>query len=187
MAETASGIAAVPGALETGGAQPQVVDNGGCTPELFSKWYYRILRFGSMGAALALGLCSIAGFGSDMLALGAKGVFFQYVFALVGLIWALLLFAAEFSYLKFRKYFGFLRKRLGRAIMHCLLGTLCILFGNQNTSVIIVLLVGCVMVFLGLMHLGALFPCVIQEIQSDDPAQMTREQYHAQVQPLSVV
>ncbi len=33
-------------------------------------------------------------------------------------IWGVLLFAAEFAYMKFRKYFGFLRKRLGRAIMH---------------------------------------------------------------------
>jgi hypothetical protein len=69
-------------------AEPQYIDQGGCTPEVFSKWYYRILRFGSLGISLALVLCSITGFSSmftDYLGLGARGLFFQFVFALIGL------------------------------------------------------------------------------------------------------
>lgn len=69
-------------------SQPIVVDNGGCTRELFSKWYYRILRFGSLGVTMALVICSMIGFSSlttDVLGLGAQGLLFQFVFALIGL------------------------------------------------------------------------------------------------------
>jgi hypothetical protein len=69
-------------------SQEIVVDNGGCTRELFSKWYYRILRFGSLGVTMALVLCSMIGFSSlttDVLGLGAQGLLFQFVFALIGL------------------------------------------------------------------------------------------------------
>ncbi len=68
--------------------QEIVVDNGGCSRELFSKWYYRILRFGSLGVTMALVMCSVIGFGSlttDVLGLGAQGLLFQFVFALIGL------------------------------------------------------------------------------------------------------
>jgi hypothetical protein len=170
-------------------AEPQYIDQGGCTPEVFSKWYYRILRFGSLGISLALVLCSITGFSSmftDYLGLGARGLFFQFVFALIGFIWGILLFMAEFAFLKFRRYFGFLRKRIGRAIVHSMLGTLCILFGYQSTSVVLVMVVGCIMVFFGLMHFGALFPCVIAEIQSDDPSNMTKEEYQQQLQQFTI-
>ena len=59
-----------PGGADAGNAEAHMApgppqrndDNGGCTKELFSKWYYRILRFGSMAITVALILVCIAGF-----------------------------------------------------------------------------------------------------------------------------
>jgi hypothetical protein len=75
--------------------------------------------------------------------------------------------------------------------------------------VVLVMVVGCIMVFFGLMHFGALFPCVVHfsfqssdsvayiisssfnrcviaEIQSDDPSNMTKEEYQQQLQQFTI-
>jgi hypothetical protein len=75
----------------------------------------------SVLTAITLGcVCAYAmsDMGTDRLEMGSNGLFFQFVFALIGFICAVLLFFAEYTFQIFRKYFQFLRKRLGRVIFY---------------------------------------------------------------------
>eukprot|EP00455_Lapot_gusevi_P010684 TRINITY_DN14846_c0_g1_i5.p1 TRINITY_DN14846_c0_g1~~TRINITY_DN14846_c0_g1_i5.p1 ORF type:complete len:118 (-),score=36.89 TRINITY_DN14846_c0_g1_i5:142-495(-) len=109
--------------------------------------------------------------------MGTKGQLFQLVFSLIGLIWGILLFFAEFTFRCFRKNFGFLRSRFGRFITYLMIGLLCIFYGLQSSEVVVVLAIGVIAVVVGTMHICLLFPCLADEPQADNPASLSYEQH----------
>jgi hypothetical protein len=89
------------------------------TRKVWSKWYHRFAMLFSL--CISVSLFGVAGYGlftasGNQLGLGSGFVFFQVVFALIGLVWAVLLFVAEFSGWRwFTINFGCLKSRFGKS------------------------------------------------------------------------
>jgi hypothetical protein len=182
----------------------------------------------------------------DRLGMGTNGLFFQFVFALLGFILGAMFLLAEFTWGTYRytsmafveefsrvscrvvsscvvfvcvclcvficifviviifcwhcvfvclcrdnvcclhsKYFAFMRKRPGRAVMYLIFGMLAVFYGMQSSQVVIMMVIGIIMMVLSVAHCAVLGPCLEKEVQIDAPESLTHEQYRAQIGAVS--
>ena len=102
-----------------------------------SRRYHRFAMLFSLLICIALFAVSAYGLfvSSASLQLESKFSFFKVVFAIIGLLWSVLLFVAEFSGWRwFTINFGCLKNRVGKAVNYALVGLLAIVFGTFSTG-----------------------------------------------------